>query len=124
MPTKPHSADQFGAQRDFWWHRSGLTGITVHQSDRAAALFPPYDSPAQQALLQQEAQWKESATGPWDREELRRHVLGGGGTGVLFETVFAELIEEFRREQQATAAASFHAAGGMINYLVSGRKPR
>ena len=107
-----------------YFAQTGLTGITVHQSDRAAALFPPYHSPAQQALLQQEQQWKESATGPWDREELGRHVLGGGGTGMLFETVFAELIEKLQREQQATAAASFHMAGGTVNYLVSGRKPR
>src|SRR5258708_28437662 len=23
-PSKPHSAEQFGAQRDFWWHRDFL----------------------------------------------------------------------------------------------------
>ncbi len=54
---------------------------------------------------------------------LRRHVLLGGGNETFFENVFAELLENFRREQQAIAAGAFHAAGGAIAYLVSGRKP-
>jgi len=51
---------------------------------------------------------------------LRRHVLLGGGNETFFENVFAELLENFRREQQAIAAGAFHAAGGAIAYLVSG----
>jgi SAM-dependent methyltransferase len=101
----------------------GLTDIAVHLSDRAAALFPPYATPAQQALVQQGRQWKDSATGPWDRAELRRHVLGGGGTEELFARTFGELVEAFDREQQAISAGTFHAAFGGISYLVSGRKP-
>ena len=100
----------------------GLTDIAVHISDRAAALFPPYDTPAQQALARQGQQWKDSAAGPSDRAELRRYVLGGDGTDELFVRTFGELIEEFNREQQAIAAGTFHAAFGGITYLVSGRK--
>jgi SAM-dependent methyltransferase len=100
----------------------GLTDIAVHLSDRAAALFPPYDTPAQQALVQQAQQWKDSAAGPWDRAELRHHVLGGGGTDELFVRTFGELIEAFDREQESIAAGTFHAAFGGITYLVSGRK--
>lgn len=100
----------------------GLTHIAVHLSDRAAALFPPYETPAQQALMQQARQWKDSGAGPWDRDELRRRVLGGGGTEELFARVYGELVEEFNREQQAIAAGTFHAAFGGITYLVSGRK--
>jgi len=100
----------------------GLTEIGVHLSDRAAALFPPYDTPAQQAQVQQGREWKDSCAGPWDRAELRRHVLGGGGTEELFARVYGELVEEFNREQQAIAAGTFHAAFGGLTYLVSGRK--
>ena len=67
--------------------------------------------------------WKDSASGPWNREEAKRLVLGGGGDAEFFETVFAELRDKFQREQHAVAAGTFHAGGGMINYLVSGRKP-
>jgi len=101
----------------------GLTEIAAHQSDRAASIFPPYDSPAQQALLEQEQAAMSAATGPWNREAVRRCVLAGGGTGEFFERGFAALLEKFEQEQQAVRAGTFHAAGGGITYLVSGRKP-
>lgn len=100
----------------------GLTWIEVHQSDRAASLFPPYNTPAQQALIEQERQWNASATGPWDRENLRRCVREGGGSDEYFEDVFNELVSRFAREQQAIASGTFHAAHGSLCYLVSGRK--
>jgi hypothetical protein len=81
-----------------------------------------YNTPAQQALVQQGRQWKQSGTGQGHHAELHRHVLGGGGTDKLFESVYAELIEQFNREQQAIAAGTFHAAFGGLTYLVSGRK--
>jgi len=100
----------------------GLGEIAVYQSDRAGARFPPYNTPEQKALLQQERQWQESATGPWDRADVRELVLSGGGTQEFFERGFAMQVDQFHREQQAIAAGAFHAAGGAITYLVSGRK--
>ena len=101
----------------------GLRDIAVHQADRPASLFPPYDTPAQKALVEQDRQWKNSTTGPWNKEDLRRLILRGGGGEHFFETVFAELVETFHREQKAIAGQKFYAAGGGINYLVSARKP-
>jgi ubiquinone/menaquinone biosynthesis C-methylase UbiE len=101
----------------------GLCEITVHQADRPAALFPPYDSPAQQALVKQEQQWKDAATGPWDKDDLRRLVLAGGGGEEFFETTFAEIVAKFHAEQEAIAANTFHATGGGVNYLVCARRP-
>jgi len=100
----------------------GLRDIAVHLSDRAASIFPPYATPAQQATLQQGEQWKESATGPWDREELRASVLAGGGTAEFFERTLAELVESYQREKHTIAEGKFHAGYGGVNYLVSGRK--
>jgi len=101
----------------------GLRDVAAHQADRPAFLFPPYDTPAQKALIEQEQQWENSTTGPWDRDDLRKLVLLGGGSEVFFETAFSEIVEKFRREQDAISAKTFHAAGGGINYLVSARKP-
>jgi ubiquinone/menaquinone biosynthesis C-methylase UbiE len=101
----------------------GLTQIEVHQSDRTASLFPPYNTPAQQALIAQDQQWKGSTTGPWDREEVRRCLLKGGGTDEFFERGFAEVLKKFSQEQQAISSGTFHTAGGGMTYLVSGRKP-
>jgi SAM-dependent methyltransferase len=101
----------------------GLNDIAIHQSDRPAPLFPHYDTPAQKALVEQERQWQDCAIGPWDKGALRRNVLLGGGSEAFFESIFAELLENFRRERQSIANGAFHAAGGAITYLVSARKP-
>jgi ubiquinone/menaquinone biosynthesis C-methylase UbiE len=101
----------------------GLHDIAVHQNDRPAPLFPPYAGPDQKALIAQDQQWKKSATGPWDKDDLRRLILLGGGNEAFFEKAFAEILEKFGREQQAIDAGTFHAAGGTMSYLVSGRKP-
>lgn len=101
----------------------GLREIAVHLSDRAASLFPPYESAAQQAAIKQAKHWKESATGPWDRDELRASVLAGGGTEEFFEKEFRELVENYQQEQRAIEERKFHGGYGGVNYLVSGRKP-
>lgn len=107
-----------------YFAQTGLTEILVHQSDRAGALFPPYATPAQRTLIEQEQQWQTSATGPWDQDELRRCVLAGGGTEELFNAGVKDWIAKFAAEQQAIAAGKFHMAGGCFCYLVSGRKPQ
>lgn len=106
-----------------WFVQIGLGDITVHQSDRAAALFPPYDSPAQQALIAAERQWHAAESCRYDRETLRQHVQSGGGTPEFFAAVLQELNDQFDREQHAIADGTFHAAQGSLFYLVSGRKP-
>lgn len=105
-----------------YFAQSGLSEIAVHLSDKAHALYPPYETPAQQALIEQEQQWKSSGAGPWNREEVRRCVLAGGGTEEFFERGFAELTEKYAQDQQAIQAGTFHAAYGSLCYLVSGRK--
>jgi hypothetical protein len=101
----------------------GLNEIMVYQSDRTGAIFPPYQTLEQQTLIAQEAEWKDSATASWDPEEARRCVVAGGGSPEFFQQGFQELLAKFAAEQQAIAAGTFHAAGGSLCYLVSGRKP-
>src|SRR6266516_2098778 len=102
----------------------GLADIAVHQSERAIAIYPPYQSPAQQAILGHERQARELAFGAWNREELAGLHFAGGGAEKVFDEVFAELTQQYDGEQKAIAAQTFHAAGGGIVYLVSGRKLR
>jgi SAM-dependent methyltransferase len=106
-----------------WFAQLGLTELGVYQTDRAISYYPPYDSVAQQTLIEQERQWRRTATGPWDRDELKRNVLRGGGSEEMFGRTFAEMERRFEEEQQAIAAGQFHAGFGARTYLVSGRKP-
>ena len=101
----------------------GMRDIAVYQNDRPAPLFPPYANPDQKALVEQDRQWKSSATGPWNKEDMRELFMRGGGDESFFETVFADIVKKYHSEQQAIAAGHFHSAFGNINYLVSARKP-
>ena len=101
----------------------GLRDIVTHQNDRPAPLFPPYASPDQKALLAQDRQWQNSATGPWNRADLLELCRRGGGSDEYLEKGFADLVAKYHAEQRAVAAGTFHAAGGSINYIISARKP-
>jgi len=101
----------------------GLRDISVYQNDRPAPLYPPYASPDQQALVDQDLQWKNSATGPWNQVDLRQLFLQGSGDEANFTAAFANAVGKFQTEQQALADGHFHAAGGSLSYLVSARKP-
>jgi SAM-dependent methyltransferase len=101
----------------------GLSEIEVYQSDRTAALFPPYATLEQQALIQFDREWHDDLSTASKQAGLREQVLRGGGTAELFDQVFDELMNKHAKEQQAIAAGNFHSAGGALSYLVSGRKP-
>jgi hypothetical protein len=107
-----------------YFQQVGLTDMSVYLSDRAIPALPPYDVPEQRTILEQERTrtWKESSTGPWNRDGLRERVLAGGGNEEFFERVFGELVERFEQEQRAIATGEFHTAGGGNSFLVSGRK--
>jgi len=118
-----HGNHSIGDQLPGLFAQLGLRDIGVYQADRPATLFPPYDAPAQKALIEQEQQWHHSETGPWNKDALRKLFKLGGGADALFEQTFAEVVEQFHAKQHAVAMGSFHSSGGSLNYLVSGRKP-
>jgi SAM-dependent methyltransferase len=106
-----------------WFAQLGLTELGVYQTDRAMSYYPPYATDIQKTLIEQERQWKRTASGPWDREDLKRNVLRGGGSEEMFDGTFAEIESTFDEEQQAMATSQFHAGFGSRTYLASGRKP-
>ena len=100
----------------------GVREVQVHLNDRVSPLYPPYHRPEQQASIRQEQEWLKSGSGPWDRAELRRLFLLGGGTEAEFERGFKAIHTQHVQEQSAIAGKTFHAAYGALHYLVSGRK--
>jgi len=100
----------------------GVRDIQVHLNDRVSALYPPYELPEQKTMIRQEQEWMASPDGPWNRDELRRLMMLGGGTEKQFDRGFEGIKQRYQCEQSAINRKTFHAAYGSIHYLVSGRK--
>ena len=99
---------------------AGLTDIEVFLADKPGALFPPYASEDQQALKAQlRADGLETLWG-WTREQAERYYDAGGGEG--FDAAWDRRRADARRAAEALAAGTFHTAGGMLLYLIAGRK--
>ena len=99
---------------------AGLTDIEVFLSDKPGALFPPYASEDQQALKAQlETDGLDTLWG-WTREQARTYFEAGGGEG--FDAAWDRRRADARRTAEALAAGTFHTAGGMLLYLIAGRK--
>lgn len=115
--------DTIGELLPGYFAKLELAEIQVYSSDKAAAIYPPYNTDEQAILLAQQQQWRENESGPWDLSTLRRHVLAGGGTPALFDEVVAELRRAAQDEEVALQKGEFVAGNGSLQYLVSGRKP-
>jgi len=103
--------------------RLGLTGISVHTSDKATPYIPPYETAEQQMFLRLEQEWRDEGKGPWNEAEIRRCALAGGASEEFFAQSWEELRRVFDEQREALCNGTFYAAGGKLSYLVSGRKP-
>lgn len=76
MQSQPHSAEQFGPQRDFWWHRdfldlmatrwrlaeaTSLADIGCGQGHWSRLLYPYLQAPVRLAGFDREPQWVAAA---------------------------------------------------------------
>ena len=100
---------------------AGLKDVQVHLSDKAIPLFPPYSVPEQRAVLGDTETWFESAA-EFDREQAHRFFVAGGGDPAEFEGHWARELANRSRYLDAVREQRFHCAGGVLMYLVSGRK--
>ena len=106
------------------FRETGLEDIRVYLSDKAIPLYPPYESPEQQAMLQSMEAWEAEGSGPEDLARSARY-LGAFGAGQ------AHVLEELKTRRAACLAARRQAiregryseGGATLMYLVSGRKP-
>lgn len=101
----------------------GLDEIQVFQSDKAAALLPPYESPAQHAEVADMRKAIDEGRFVWREEEARRYFLAGGGDETEFSRFWQWALGENARVRAALASGQYHTAGGFTLYLVAGRKP-
>lgn len=102
----------------------GLEAVTVHQSDKAASLVPPYATREEQVRRAEAIDFARREMFAWDRAETRRYFLAGGGSEGDFERLWAAAGRAARETAAALERGEEHQAGGGVQYLVAGRKPR
>ena len=102
--------------------QEGLVDVDAYMSDKPVLLFPPFASEAQQALKAYTLEERRRGDWGWSREEANRYFIAGGGTETEFDVAWARRMNESNAVADAVEAGTFHSAGGVILYLVAGRR--
>ncbi len=100
----------------------GVREIHVAQTDRAAALVPPYVSAAEQAAIRERAELAEGDVLVWPRARALRYWIAGGGDEETFEREMEKIRRVVEARRRGLAAGTWCESGGVLLYLVSGRK--
>ncbi len=106
-----------------YFAETGIQDIQVYLSDKATAIFPPYEDKKQKNVVQEWSNYSEKEFVRWDREDTLRYFLAGGGTPEEFEIYWTKAIRENREFAHDFREKKYHTAGGNMLYLISGRKP-
>jgi SAM-dependent methyltransferase len=100
-----------------------LVDICVYLNDKVDIFLPPYDSPAQRAMLEERADFERRDFWIWRREDTHRYFLAGGGSDQDFDALWSAALGGYDKIDKAIADRTYAAAGASISYLVAGRKP-
>jgi SAM-dependent methyltransferase len=104
--------------------RLGLEDLQVSLNDKATAVIPPYDSPAERALVTEMLDFARRGIACWSRSDTLRFFLAGGGDPEAFEGLWGLALEQARASARRIESGTYECAGGSICYCISGRKSR
>lgn len=97
-----------------------LKNIEVRLSDKAIAMYPPYDNKEQLATVQQ---WMKGSS--W-KSSTQKDIDFFSAAGEEYMPFYFEYQEKYARKDEHVMGAlqreQYHAAGGSLMYLVSGTK--
>jgi SAM-dependent methyltransferase len=99
----------------------GVQHIAVHLSDKAVPLYPPYDSDEQRATVRDIEAWYRGGA-DFSRDEALELFTAGGGDAGAFEVHWQRELGRRARTLGQLRTRRFDCAGGVLMYLVSGRK--
>jgi SAM-dependent methyltransferase len=103
------------------FQQAGLRQIQTWLSDKPHPLYPPYELPEQQAVVNGIKAWP-TAMAP-HKESVRELFLAGGGDPARFDANWDKTLADAARMGEATDAGRFANGGAVLTYLVSGVKP-
>lgn len=100
--------------------QAGLKDIEVRISDKAIAMYPPYDKGEQQATLQQWAQSSHSTPSGVDTKSY--FSIMGKDYLEFYENYHKKYVNKLDQILEALEDEVYHAAGGALMYVVSAIK--
>ena len=103
------------------FREAGLTEIQTWLGDKPHPLYPPYDLPAQKAVVAGIKAWPASMAP--HKEAVRTLFLTGGGDAARFDAYWDKTLADAIRMGDATDAERFANGGAVLTYLISGVKP-
>jgi len=103
---------------------AGLDDIQVYSSDKTFAVHPPYTKPEQRAYVDALLDWADRDIWAWPREQTRTYFEAGGGVLSDFDGLWERVVTRSnQRLAHAIREEKFAKAGGVLAYVISGRKP-
>ena len=112
-----------GDQLPKFFAKQGLHDIRTYISDRAKTFYPPYQSEEEQAIIKELKEWSKNLFWIWDKKDSQRYYLAGGGEPDKFEYYWSNALDRQNdRVLEGIEKGDYAAAGGKINYCISGRK--
>ncbi len=105
----------------FYFYQARVQNIQVYLSDLADYFIPPYDSPRERITL---SGLNEDSKEHWDniKEEMQELFLAGGGLPPEFKAHWERVLKNKDRIMSGYKNKQLFSAGGLIMYLISGRK--
>jgi 2-polyprenyl-3-methyl-5-hydroxy-6-metoxy-1,4-benzoquinol methylase len=99
---------------------TGLERVELRQNDKVWAMVSPYDSPAEQSMVEEMIDAVDRGMWNWDRATTRRYFLAGGKGDDEFEAGWALAAAHRRRLAAAVRAGTYSSAGAGLFYLAWG----
>ncbi len=100
--------------------QAGIEEIEVRISDKAIAMYPPYSNQEQRATLHQWAQGTNASPSGVDNREY--FAILGNEHLEFYEKYHKKYIHKLDQLLAALEDEVYHAAGGALMYVISGKK--
>ncbi|MCA9519026.1 MAG: class I SAM-dependent methyltransferase, partial [Myxococcales bacterium] len=105
-------------------HELGCEAPEVWTNDACGSLYPPYARPRERLLVDALRGWAALDVSQFGRrEDTLAFYLAGGGDEAAFEPLWEAAVAAIRRSVAGIDAGTYQTAGGVLMYLVAGRKP-